>query len=107
MQVKIPMFSNITDSLKFHGLANYLRGIYGGICSTRNTIVMSVDRCKYRRGRRNRVSRRGNTFNLIILPFVKVLSGYLVVCCHYIVTAQYPMHLDDELVQTCSYTYSC
>lgn len=76
MQVTIPMLSNITDSFKFHGLANYLRGIiHGGICSTRNTIVMSVDRYKHGRGRGNRVARRGNTFNLIILPFVKVLSA--------------------------------
>lgn len=74
MQVTIPMLSNITDSFKFHGP----RGIHGGICSTRNTIVLSVDRCKHRRGRGNRVARRGNTFNLIILPFVKVLSATLV-----------------------------
>lgn len=77
MQVTIPMLSNITDSFKFHGLANNPRGIHVGICSTRNTIVMSVDRCKHRRGRGNRVARRGNTFNLIILPFVKVLSATL------------------------------
>lgn len=75
MQVTIPMLSNITDSFKFHGLANNPRGIHVGICSTRNTIVMSVDRCKHRRGRGNRVARRG--FNLIILPFVKVLSATL------------------------------